>query len=114
MDVIKTRVQATKGSVMESSFSKMFITLLKNEGVKSLFKGATMRMCVQAPMFSIMTTVSKLLYSQLLVLLLNYKSDGYLHNYLILVVFSCLHECVIVMYFCYCYVYYIFNLHMLY
>ena len=60
IDVIKTRVQATKGSVMESSFSKMFITLLKNEGVKSLFKGATMRMCVQAPMFSIMTTAFEL------------------------------------------------------
>lgn len=29
---------------------------LKNEGVSALFKGASMRMCVQAPMFAIMTT----------------------------------------------------------
>lgn len=56
MDVIKTRVQAAKGTTMSSSFGKMFMTTLKNEGVKALFKGASMRMCVQAPMFAIMTS----------------------------------------------------------
>ena len=55
-DVIKTRVQAAKGTTMNTTFSKMFIKTWKNEGVSALFKGATMRMCVQAPMFAIMTT----------------------------------------------------------
>ena len=44
MDVIKTRVQAAKGSSMESSFGKMFVSTLKSEGVRALFKGASMRM----------------------------------------------------------------------
>lgn len=56
MDVIKTRVQIAKGSVMETSFAAMFSNVLKTEGVFALFKGASMRMCVQAPMFAIMTT----------------------------------------------------------
>ena len=55
-DVIKTRVQAAKGTTMNTTFSKMFIKTWKNEGVSALFKGASMRMCVQAPMFAIMTT----------------------------------------------------------
>ena len=55
-DVIKTRVQAAKGTIMNTTFSKMFIKTWKNEGVSALFKGATMRICVQAPMFAIMTT----------------------------------------------------------
>ena len=55
-DVIKTRVQAAKGTIMNTTFSKMFIKTWKNEGVSALVKGATMRMCVQAPMFAIMTT----------------------------------------------------------
>lgn len=41
---------------MNTTFSKMFIKTWKNEGVSALFKGATMRICVQAPMFAIMTT----------------------------------------------------------
>lgn len=60
MDVIKTRVQAAKGTKMESSFYEMFRSVLKTEGVKALFKGASMRMCVQAPMFAIMTTAFEL------------------------------------------------------
>lgn len=60
MDVIKTRVQAAKGSSMGSSFLKMFLSTLKSEGVTALFKGASMRMAVQAPMFAIMTTAFEL------------------------------------------------------
>lgn len=60
MDVIKTRVQAAKGSSMGSSFFKMFVSTLKSEGVTALFKGASMRMAVQAPMFAIMTTAFEL------------------------------------------------------
>ena len=60
MDVIKTRVQAAKGSSMESSFGKMLVSTVKNEGVTALFKGASMRMAVQAPMFAIMTTAFEL------------------------------------------------------
>ena len=55
-DVIKTRVQAAKGTTMNTTFSKMFMKTLKNEGVSALFKGASMSMCVQSPMFAIMTT----------------------------------------------------------
>ena len=33
---------------------------LKSEGVTALFKGASMRMAVQAPMFAIMTTAFEL------------------------------------------------------
>ena len=60
MDVIKTRVQAAKGSAMESSFVKMLVSTVKSEGVRALFKGASMRMAVQAPMFAIMTTAFEL------------------------------------------------------
>ena len=60
MDVIKTRVQAAKGTSMSSSFPKMFLSTLKSEGVTALFKGASMRMAVQAPMFAIMTTAFEL------------------------------------------------------
>ena len=60
MDVIKTRVQAAKGTSLSSSFPKMFLSTLKSEGVTALFKGASMRMAVQAPMFAIMTTAFEL------------------------------------------------------
>ena len=56
MDVIKTRVQAAKGTKMNASFYEMFKRTLKAEGVRALFKGATMLSCVQAPLFAIMTT----------------------------------------------------------
>ncbi|KAK8832712.1 hypothetical protein WA577_004106 [Blastocystis sp. JDR] len=56
MDVMKTRVQSAKGSSMESSVLKMLVSTVKNEGVRALYKGATMRMAVLAPMFAIMTT----------------------------------------------------------
>lgn len=56
MDVIKTRVQAAKGSAMESSFAKMLVSTVKSEGVRALFKGASMRMAVLSPLFAIMTT----------------------------------------------------------
>ena len=45
---------------MSSSFPKMFLSTLKSEGVTALFKGASMRMAVQAPMFAIMTTAFEL------------------------------------------------------
>lgn len=60
MDVIKTRVQAAKGTKMNASFYEMFKRTLKAEGVRALFKGASMRICVQAPMFAIMTTAFEL------------------------------------------------------
>ena len=56
MDVMKTRVQSAKGSSMESSVLKMLVSTVKTEGVRALYKGATMRMAVLAPMFAIMTT----------------------------------------------------------
>ena len=56
MDVIKTRVQAAKGTKMNTSFFSMLKSTIKSEGVSALFKGASMRICVQAPMFAIMTT----------------------------------------------------------
>ena len=56
MDVLKTRVQAAKGAKMNTSFLSMLKSTVKSEGVRALFKGASMRMCVQAPMFAIMTT----------------------------------------------------------
>lgn len=49
MDVMKTRVQSAKGSSMESSVLKMLVSTVKNEGVRALYKGATMRMAVLAP-----------------------------------------------------------------
>ena len=56
MDVMKTRVQSAKGSSMESSVLKMLVSTVKNEGVRALYKGATMRMAVLAPMLAIMIT----------------------------------------------------------
>ena len=38
MDVIKTRVQAAKGTKMNASFYEMFKRTLKAEGVRALFK----------------------------------------------------------------------------
>lgn len=60
MDVLKTRVQAAKGVHMSSSFWSMFKSTVRTEGVRALFKGASMRMLVQAPMFGIMTTAFEL------------------------------------------------------
>jgi hypothetical protein len=60
MDVIKTRVQAEKGTKVEGSFWEMFKTVYKNEGIKGLYKGAVPRMCVQAPLFSIACTAFEL------------------------------------------------------
>lgn len=60
MDVLKTRVQAAKGVHMSSSFWTMFKSTVRTEGVRALFKGASMRMLVQAPMFGIMTTAFEL------------------------------------------------------
>ena len=56
MDVIKTRVQAAKGASVQSSLPKMLASTVKSEGVRALFKGATMRMAVLSPLFAIMTT----------------------------------------------------------
>lgn len=60
MDVIKTRVQAEKGTKMEVKFSEMFVKIFKTEGIKGLYKGAVPRMCVQAPLFSIACTAFEL------------------------------------------------------
>ena len=56
MDVIKTRVQAAKGTSVQSSLPKMLASTVKSEGVCALFKGASMRMAVLSPLFAIMTT----------------------------------------------------------
>ena len=45
---------------MSSSFYQMFRNVVKTEGMRALFKGASMRICVQAPMFAIMTTAFEL------------------------------------------------------
>ena len=60
MDVIKTRVQAEKGTKLEVKFTDMFVKIFKTEGLKGLYKGAVPRMCVQAPLFSIAVTAFEL------------------------------------------------------
>ncbi|CAO4387090.1 unnamed protein product [Caenorhabditis nigoni] len=60
LDVIKTRMQTiNKGAneVVYKNIPDAFVTILKNEGPKALFKGAACRMMVMAPLFGIAQTV---------------------------------------------------------
>ncbi|KAK8792017.1 hypothetical protein WA158_005394 [Blastocystis sp. Blastoise] len=60
MDVIKTRVQAAKGSKSDVKFGQMFMKVYREEGFKALYKGTVPRMCVQAPLFAIALTAFEL------------------------------------------------------
>lgn len=60
MDVIKTRVQAAKGSTSDAKFGRMFLQVYREEGFSALYKGVVPRMCVQAPLFAISMTAFEL------------------------------------------------------
>uniref|UniRef100_A0A0N5AFG9 Mitochondrial glutamate carrier 1 n=1 Tax=Syphacia muris TaxID=451379 RepID=A0A0N5AFG9_9BILA len=56
LDVIKTRMQLIKrgaGEIQYRNIADAFIKILRQEGVKALFKGAACRMMVMAPLFGI-------------------------------------------------------------
>lgn len=56
LDVIKTRMQLIKRGVGEIQYRNIgdaFIKILKQEGIRALFKGAACRMMVMAPLFGI-------------------------------------------------------------
>ncbi|VDD94703.1 unnamed protein product [Enterobius vermicularis] len=56
LDVIKTRMQLIKrgvGEIQYKNIGEAFIKILRQEGVKALFKGAACRVMVMAPLFGI-------------------------------------------------------------
>lgn len=60
LDVVKTRLQVLKRAQGESTYTGItdaFTRILKEEGVKAFFKGASCRMIVMAPLFGIAQTV---------------------------------------------------------
>lgn len=52
-DVIKTRLQSKGGDALYRGIGHCFQTILREEGARALYKGAEMRMLVQAPLFGI-------------------------------------------------------------
>ena len=58
IDSVITRARANSGFNATISLNKMPKTTLK--GIRSLYRGASTRMCIQAPMFAVMTTAFEL------------------------------------------------------